>query len=81
MNAATSEMLIVSTVKPISPAPRSAASNGGYETFLEMARDVLHHHDRIVDDEAVVAIVSAISDRLSETVVGQQIHHRERADQ
>ena len=29
MNTATSEMLMVSTVKPISCAPFSAASNGG----------------------------------------------------
>ena len=51
MNTATSEMLIDSTVKPISREPRSAASSGGMPR-LEVARDVLDHHDRVVHDEA-----------------------------
>ena len=51
MNTATSEMLIERMVKPISPAPLSAASSGD-RPVLDVAVDVLQHHDRIVDHEA-----------------------------
>ena len=51
MNAAISEMLIESTVKPIWRAPSSAAAIGVMPR-LEVAVDVLDHHDGVVDDEA-----------------------------
>ena len=51
MNTAISEMLMDSTVKPISLAPFSAAANGCHAHF-EMARDVLHHHDGVVHHKA-----------------------------
>ena len=50
IKTAISEMLIDSTVNPISLAPRSVAAIGAH-TFLEMPRDVLHHHDRVIHDE------------------------------
>ena len=51
MNTAISEMLIDTTVKPISLAPLSAAAMGG-GALLDMAVDVLHHDDGVVDHEA-----------------------------
>ena len=51
MNTATSDKLIETTVKPMSRAPRSAASRRGMP-LLEIARDVLEHDDRVVDHEA-----------------------------
>ena len=51
ISTATSEMLSEMIVKPISPAPLSAASSGG-SPLLDVARDVLDHDDRVVDDEA-----------------------------
>ena len=64
MNTATSEMLIDSTVKPISRAPLSADAHRR-RAVLDMAIDVLHHHDGVVDHEADRDASSAISDRLS----------------
>src|ERR1700750_1890681 len=58
MNTAMSEVLIEKTVKPISRAPRSAASSGripasrGPDPRLEVGRDVLDDDDGVVDDEA-----------------------------
>ena len=49
MNTATSETLIDTTVKPISRAPSSAAWTA--RAVLDMAVDVLHHHDGVVDHE------------------------------
>lgn len=37
-------------VKPISPAPLSAAASG-FSSFFDVARDVLDHHNRIVHHE------------------------------
>ena len=51
INTAISDMLIETMVKPISPAPLSAACHRRF-AFLDMARDVLQHHDGVVDDEA-----------------------------
>ena len=51
MSTAISEVDIEMMVKPISPEPLSAASKGSL-ALLDMARDVLQHHDRVVDDEA-----------------------------
>ena len=50
MNTATSERLIEKTVKPISPEPFSAASNG--VTPPRYAVDILHDHDGVVDHKA-----------------------------
>ena len=51
MNTATSDRVSEITVKPISRAPSSAASQRGF-ALLHVAHDVLDHHDGIVDDEA-----------------------------
>ena len=51
MKTATSDTEIDMIVKPISCAPCSAASSGAIP-ILDVAVDVLEHHDRIVDDEA-----------------------------
>ena len=51
MNTATSEIEIEMMVKPTSREPRSAAWNGGI-AVLDVAHDVLEHHDRVVDDQA-----------------------------
>ena len=50
MNTATSEMLIESTVKPISREPLRAASKGA--PVLDVPMDVLDHDDCVVDHEA-----------------------------
>ena len=78
MNTATSETLIESTVKPISRAPRSAASHRRMPS-LEMPRDVLDHHDRIVDDKARGD--RQRHQRQVVEAVAEQVHHAERADQ
>ena len=49
-NTAESETVIVTTVKPISFAPSSAACMPVL-AHLHVARDVLQHHDGVVDDE------------------------------
>ena len=51
MNTATSEIEIEMMVKPTSREPRSAAWNGGI-ALLDVAHDVLEHHDGVVDDQA-----------------------------
>ena len=51
MKTATSDRLIDTMVKPISPAPRSAAWNG-CDAFLDVAVDVLDHDDGVIDHEA-----------------------------
>ena len=51
MNTATSEKVIERMVKAISFEPLIAASNG-FMPVLDMARNVLEHDDRVVDDEA-----------------------------
>ena len=51
MNTAMSETVSDTTVKPISRAPSSAACSGVL-AVLDVADDVLDHHDGVVDDEA-----------------------------
>ena len=51
MNTAISDSVIDTMVKPISPAPLSAASSGD-SALLHMPHDVLDHDDGVVDDEA-----------------------------
>ena len=51
MNTAISDIVSEITVKPISRAPLSAASIGVF-AILDVADDVLDHHDGVVDDEA-----------------------------
>ena len=78
MNTAISESVIETMVKPISPAPLSAASIGD-SAVLEMAHDVLDHDDGIVDHEA-----DRDRQRHQREVVeavAQLIEHREGADQ
>ena len=78
MKTAISEIEIDKMVKPISPAPSSAACNGDVAAF-NMPDNVLDHDDRVVDDEAhrnrerhQGQIVEAVA---------QDVHHRESADQ
>ena len=51
INTAISEMLMESTVKPISCAPLQRRLEGRH-ALLQIARDVLDHHDRVVHHEA-----------------------------
>ena len=51
MNTAISEKVIETMVKPICPAPLIAASNGAVAR-LDVADDVLDHHDGVVHHEA-----------------------------
>ena len=78
MNTATSETLIDRTVKPISRAPferRLARAHA----VLDVAIDVLHHHDGVVDHEA-----DRDGQRHQRQIVeaeAEQIHHRGGAQQ
>ena len=63
MNTATSEMLIESTVKPISRAPASAASIG--DSPASRWRAMFSSTTIASSTTKPVAMVSAISDRLS----------------
>ena len=78
MNTATSDRLIDSTVKPTSRAPWSAACEARH-AGLDVARDVLEHDDRVVDDEA--GRDRQRHQRQVVEAVAQQIHDAERADQ
>ena len=78
MNTATSEALIDSTVKPISRAPRSAAARGAH-ALLDVAADVLEHHDGVVDDEA--GGDGQRHQRQVVEAVAEQVHDAEGADQ
>ena len=78
MNTAISDSVIETMVKPISPAPFSAASHRR-QPFLQMPHDVLDHDDGVVDDEAdrdrqrhQREIVEAVA---------ELVEHREGADQ
>jgi len=69
---------MVKTVKPISSAPFSAAAKG-FTPFFQMAGNIFHHHDGIIDHKSggnghghQREVVDGIS---------EQIHHRERAEQ
>ena len=75
MNTASSETVIETIVKPICFAPSSAASQRRL-ALLDEARDVLGHHDRVVDDEA-----GRDRERHQRQVVEavvEQVHHAER---
>ena len=77
MNTAASERVIETMVKPISREP----SSGGLQralAHLDVAHDVLQHHDGVVHDEA-----DGEGERHQREVVeavAEQVHHRERAD-
>ena len=78
ISTAISETVSEMMVKPIWPAPFSAASSGDSPCSM-IARDVLDHDDRIVDDEA-----GGDGQRHQRQVVEaemRQVHHREGADQ
>ncbi len=51
MSTAINEMVSETMVNPISPAPFSAALKRGF-TLFEIARDILDHHDGVIDHEA-----------------------------
>ncbi len=77
MNTAISDSVIEMMVKPISREPLSAASIGAI-AVLDVADDVLQHHDGVVDDEA-----HRQRERQQREVVeavAQHVHERERAD-
>ena len=78
MNTATSETLMLITVKPISRAPRSAACERPH-ALLQIARDVFDHHDRVVDHEA--GRDGQRHQRQVVDAVAEQVHHAERSDQ
>ncbi len=88
MNTATSERLIESTVKPISLAPCSAASQRRHP-LLEVARDVLEHDDGVVDDEAggdgqrhQRQVVEAVAEQVHDAEGAEQRHrHRDARDE
>ena len=77
MNTATREMLMDTTVEPISAAPVNAASHGAQPRLL-VAGDVLQDDDRVVDDEA-----GRYGERHQREVVdavAEQVHDPERPD-
>ena len=78
MNTAISDTVIDTMVKPISRGARDGRFEPGLAEF-EVTRDVLDHHDRIIDDETD-------GDRQPHQrhvveAVAKQIHDRERRDQ
>ena len=78
MKTAISEVLIESTVKPISREPFMAASKG-FMPIFEIAGDVLDHHDGVVDHKA-----GGDGERHQREVVdgvAEQVHHAEGAHQ
>ena len=78
MSTAISETVSETMVKPIWPAPVSAASSGDMPSSRKR-RDVLDHHDGVVDHEA-----GGDGERHQREVVervAEQIHHGEGADQ
>ena len=78
MNTAISDSVSEMTVKPISRAPRSAASSGDL-AVLDVAHDVLDHDDGVVDHEA-----GADGQRHQRQVVEREAaepHHAEGRDQ
>ena len=78
MKTAISEMLMEKTVKPISLAPLKSRGKG-LTPLLEMARDVLHHHDGVVHHEA--GRNRQGHQRKVVDAVAEEIHHGESADQ
>ena len=78
MNTASSEHVMLRIVKPISRAPSSDARSGE-RTGLDVARDVLGHDDRVVDDEP--GRDRQRHQRQVVEAVVEQVHHAERRDQ
>ncbi len=78
ISTAISETVSETIVKPICAEPFSAASSG-VVAFLDVARDVLDHHDRVVDDEA--GRDGQRHQRQVVQAVAEQVHHAEGADQ
>ena len=78
MNTATSETLMVSTVKPTSCAPFERRLERTHALF-QIARDVLDHHDRVVHHKAG-GDGQRHQRQIVEAVV-QQVHHAEGSDQ
>ena len=78
ISTAISETVSETMVKPICPAPFSAASSGDSPSSM-IARDVLDHHDGVVDHEA--GGDGQRHQRQVVQAVAQQVHHAERADQ
>ena len=72
------EVLIESTVNPISRAPRNAACTGR-KPCLHIARDVLQDHDRIVHHES--GRNRQRHERQVVEAVLQEIHGPKRPDQ
>ena len=77
MNTATSDRLMDSTVKPTSRDPRSAAHRR--HATLDVAHDVLQHHDGVVHHEAGGHDQRHQRDRVQR--VAAQVHDAEGADQ
>ena len=78
IRTAISETVSEMMVKPISPAPCSAACER-LIAALDVAGDVLDHHDRVVDDEA-----ARDRQRHQRQIVereAEQVHSGERADE
>ncbi len=78
ISTAISENVSEMIVKPICSAPFSAACERLLAAF-DVARDVLDHHDRVVDDEA-----GRDRQRHQREVVDREageVHHAERADE
>ena len=78
MKTAISDMLMEKTVKPISCAPFIAAAKGSMPLF-KMPRDVLHHHDGIVNHKS-----RGDGERHQRQVVervAEQVHHGEGSDE
>ena len=88
MKTAISEMLIESTVKPISSAPCSAACHGLHAIF-DMTRDIFDHHDRVVHHESggdreghQREIVQRVADQIHRAESGdQRDRHRHAGDE
>ena len=78
ISTAISETVSEMMVKPICSAPLSAASQRRL-ALLDVARDVLDHHDRVVDDEA--GRDGQRHQRQVVEAVAEQVHHAEGADQ
>ena len=78
MKTASSETVIETMVKPICFAPSSAASSG-VSPALDEARDVLGHHDGVVDDEA--RRDRERHQRQVVEAVAEQVHDAEGADE
>ena len=76
MKTASSDMVIETTVKPISLAPRRREWRG---TLLQMPHDVFDHYDSVIHDKA-----GGDGQRHEGQVVHtitEQVHHPERADE